>query len=175
VGIVLDLGRSVVSRGVRDQLKWPMGSLMAGWDSPIRDAKQVRLHLNNSMTMEEIANYWRAKRIIEEEHLLSAFKSAARIKAQTFTTEDYKRFEDSLAEDEKPQMKNTSDADQETRIGIKDWWTKSSYAYLNQPPLTTIEPRKPKYKYTTQFDIARLGKTRNDSETGFNANPLIVF
>nr|ABK24034.1 unknown [Picea sitchensis] len=152
-----------------------MGSLMAGWDSPIRDAKQVRLHFNNSMTREEIANYWRAKRIIEEEHLLSAFKSAARIKARTFTAEDYKRFEDSLAEDEKPQMKNTSYKDEETRIGIKDWWTKSNYAYLNQPPLTTIEPAKPKYKYTAQFDIAYLVKARNDSETGFNANPLRVF
>lgn len=154
-----------------------MGSLMAGWDSPILEAKQVRIHLNNSMTKEEIANYWREKRIIEEEHLLSAFKSAARIKARTFTAEDYKRFEDSLAEDEKPQMKNTGETDEETRIGIKDWWTKSNYAYLNQPPLTaTMEvPAKPKYKYTAQFDIARLGKARNDSETGFNANPLIVF
>lgn len=152
-----------------------MGSLMAGWDSPMLDAKQVRLHLNNSMTKEEIANYWREKRIIEEEHLLSAFKSAARIKARIFTAEDYKRFEDSLAEDEKTQMKSTGETDEEKRIGIKDWWTKSNYAYLNQPPLTTVEPAKPKCKYTAQFDIARLGKARNDSETGFNANPLTVF
>lgn len=106
---------------------------------------------------------------------MSAFKSAARIKARTFTAEDYKRFEDSLADDEKLRMKNTSDTAEETRIGVKDWWTKSNYAYLNQPPLTTMEPAKPKYNYTAQFDIARLGKARNDSETGFNANPLRVF
>ncbi|OIW11061.1 hypothetical protein TanjilG_22868 [Lupinus angustifolius] len=32
--------------------------------------------------------------------------------------------------------------DNEIRIGIKDWWTKSNYAYLNQPALDSTEPPK---------------------------------
>uniref|UniRef100_A0A3Q7F8Q7 Uncharacterized protein n=2 Tax=Solanum subgen. Lycopersicon TaxID=49274 RepID=A0A3Q7F8Q7_SOLLC len=27
----------------------------------------------------------------------------------------------------------------EKRVGIKDWWTKSKYAYLNQPALKSME------------------------------------
>ncbi|KAJ4714120.1 Big [Melia azedarach] len=34
-----------------------------------------------SITKQEIANFWRQKRIDEEEHLLAAIKAAARIRA----------------------------------------------------------------------------------------------
>ncbi|KAF1873478.1 hypothetical protein Lal_00027516 [Lupinus albus] len=32
--------------------------------------------------------------------------------------------------------------DKEICVGIKDWWTKSNYAYLNQPALDSMEPPK---------------------------------
>ncbi|KVI06551.1 hypothetical protein Ccrd_015103 [Cynara cardunculus var. scolymus] len=41
-----------------------MGSLMAGWDSPIHGFKAER---NRSLTKEEIAAFWRLKKIEEEE------------------------------------------------------------------------------------------------------------
>lgn len=30
----------------------------------------------------------------------------------------------------------------EIRVGIKDWWTKSKYAYLNQPAIKSMDPSK---------------------------------
>eukprot|EP01018_Ginkgo_biloba_P029814 Gb_16039 [translate_table: standard] len=151
-----------------------MGSLMAGWDSHI-DAKQGLPTKNASLTKEEINSYWRTKRIIEEEHLLAAFKAAARIQAQRFTAEDYRRFEESLVEEDKPEkLKKLSD-DEETRIGIKDWWTRSNHAYLNQPPVKSMAEEKPKNKYVAQFHIANLVKNKHNSEASMTGNTLKVF
>lgn len=40
-----------------------------------------------SVTNQEIARFWRQKRIDEEDHLLSAIKAAARIRAQKLTVQ----------------------------------------------------------------------------------------
>ncbi|EOX90749.1 Translocon at inner membrane of chloroplasts 21, putative isoform 2, partial [Theobroma cacao] len=92
----------------------------------------------DSVTNQEIARFWRQKRVEEEDHLLAAIKAAARIRARNLPEEDYKRFEESLNdEDNNPKEKitaptNNSEGDEknnEIRVGIKDWWTKSKYAY----------------------------------------------
>ncbi|KAL6955830.1 hypothetical protein U1Q18_049833, partial [Sarracenia purpurea var. burkii] len=46
-----------------------MGSLMAGWDSPVYDPRTVGSERNKSLTKEEIEAYWRSKKKAEEEHL----------------------------------------------------------------------------------------------------------
>ncbi|EEF31745.1 uncharacterized protein LOC8267702 [Ricinus communis] len=104
-----------------------------------------------SVTNQEIAKFWRKKRTEEEGHLLAAIKAAARIRARNLTEEDYRQFEDSLKDDDddtkdsKLDKKsnatlNKDEENKEVRIGIKDWWTKSKYAYLNQPALETMDP-----------------------------------
>ncbi|GLJ17771.1 hypothetical protein SUGI_0310200 [Cryptomeria japonica] len=146
-----------------------MGSLMAGWD-----AKRVFIQKNVSMTKEEVENYWRNKRVIEEEHLIAALKAAARIKTQNLTDEDYRRFEDSLAEEENTEKMKKKEFHGEERIGIKDWWTKSNYAYLNQPPVKSVE-EKPKSSYIAQFHIANVGKSNNAERSPFSGNAVRVF
>ncbi|CAF2157381.1 unnamed protein product [Brassica napus] len=49
--------------------------------------------------------------------------------------EDYKRFEESL---------DMEDPETEVHEGIKDWWMKSKYAYLNQPALGSADSLKRK-------------------------------
>ncbi|MCL7038319.1 hypothetical protein MKW94_007951 [Papaver nudicaule] len=104
-----------------------------------------------SATNEEIARFWRQKKIKEEDHFLAAIKAAARIRARNMDEEDYRKFEESLNEDEhdeenKMKEENNKMEDnsmnKEIRVGIKDWWTKSKYAYLNQP--TEESMKKPK-------------------------------
>ncbi|PIA35489.1 hypothetical protein AQUCO_03500093v1 [Aquilegia coerulea] len=97
-----------------------------------------------SVTNVEIAKFWRKKKMDEEDHLLAAIKAAARVRARNFTEEEYKQFEESLAEENKEgksnkdaKNKNKDENNKEIRIGIKDWWTKSKYAYLNQPAIET--------------------------------------
>lgn len=100
-----------------------------------------------SLTKQEIAKYWKQKRKTEEEHFLDAIKAAARIRARNLSAEDYRHFVYSLKVDEddmESEMvpKNISEISEnmkEKRVGIKDWWTKSKYAYLNQPALKSME------------------------------------
>ncbi|GFY88056.1 hypothetical protein Acr_05g0016950 [Actinidia rufa] len=107
-----------------------------------------------SVTNQEIAKFWRQKRIEEEDHLLAAIKAAARIRADKLTEDDYRQFKESLNEDQdiKPNggsatttTTNCSITDEnikELRLGIKDWWTKSKYAYLNQPVIDSMDTPK---------------------------------
>ncbi|KAL1207181.1 hypothetical protein V5N11_036347 [Cardamine amara subsp. amara] len=89
----------------------------------------------DSITNKQIKKFWRQKQIIEEEHLFAAIKAAARVRARNLSQEDYKRFEESLDMD---------DLETEDHQGLKDWWTKSKYAYLNQPALGSADSLKRK-------------------------------
>ncbi|CAI8588536.1 unnamed protein product [Vicia faba] len=95
-----------------------------------------------SVTKREIAKFWRQKRIVEEDHLLAAIKAAARLRARNLTEQEYLSFELSLKCDHDEDEVNKVDEDKEVRVGIKDWWTKSKYAYLNQPALASMDPPK---------------------------------
>ncbi|XP_065856296.1 uncharacterized protein [Euphorbia lathyris] len=77
-----------------------------------------------SVTNQEIAKFWRKKRIAEEDHLLAAIKAAARLRARNLTEEDYKNFEESLKDDNVKSTDTTTDeCNKEVRVGIKDWIT----------------------------------------------------
>ncbi|KAK6939476.1 hypothetical protein RJ641_029007, partial [Dillenia turbinata] len=52
-----------------------MGSLMAGWDSPVLDPKLVKFQRNWSLTKGEIKAYWKSKKETEEEHLRDIYGS----------------------------------------------------------------------------------------------------
>ncbi|KAK3224407.1 hypothetical protein Dsin_011432 [Dipteronia sinensis] len=106
-----------------------------------------------SVTNQEIARFWRQKRIDEEDHLLAAIKAAARIRARNLSEEDYKYFEESLENiDDDVEKNNNTEQDNlnnEVRVGIKDWWTKGKYAYLNQPAINSMDtPKKRTSTYT---------------------------
>ncbi|KAH9624280.1 hypothetical protein KSS87_004138 [Heliosperma pusillum] len=111
--------------------------------------------MGGSYTRREIERFWRKKRLVEEEHLLAAIKAAARLRATHLSKEDYRRFLESLEEieimedDVSGNKKETKyyGNNQEIRVGIKDWWTKSKYAYLNEPAVGTMKPnRRSNYK-----------------------------
>ncbi|WOK98803.1 hypothetical protein Cni_G07515 [Canna indica] len=102
-----------------------------------------------SVTRDEIDLYWRMRRMVEEDHLLAAQKAAARIRAKTLKEDDYQRFEDSVKEmlnsttsdegtKEGKVEAHTSDDSIELWVGIKNWWTRSKFAYLNQPVIKSM-------------------------------------
>ena len=49
----------------------------------------VKKSFTESVTNQEIAKFWRQKRIEEEDHLLAAIKAAARIRAQNLSVRSY--------------------------------------------------------------------------------------
>ncbi|XP_010548242.1 PREDICTED: uncharacterized protein LOC104819731 [Tarenaya hassleriana] len=89
----------------------------------------VRKIGGESITNKQIKKFWRQKQITEEDHLFAAIKAAARVRARKLSEEEYKCFEESL------DLNELEIRDDELHVGIKDWWTKSKYAYLNQPAL----------------------------------------
>ncbi|ONK72667.1 uncharacterized protein A4U43_C04F21830 [Asparagus officinalis] len=108
------------------------GSIVEAPKLAVRRRKAVR-----SVTREEIERYWRVKRMEEEEHLLAALKAAARIRARALSEEDYRRFEESLRDMiKKANEEKDGQNHKDLQVGIKDWWTKSRYAYLNQPAIS---------------------------------------
>jgi hypothetical protein len=79
----------------------------------------------DSITNKQIKKFWRQKQIIEEDHLYSAIKAAARVRARNLSDEDYKRFEESL---------DMEDLETEDHQGLKDWSLFTSHQY-NLAPL----------------------------------------
>ncbi|KAG8660050.1 uncharacterized protein LOC110608522 [Manihot esculenta] len=106
----------------------------------------VRKTAPESVTNQEIAKFWRQKHLKEEDHLLAAIKAAARLRARNLTEEDYKQFEESLKDENGCKdgilVSAKDENKKEVRVGIKDWWTKSKYAYLNQPAIESMDPAK---------------------------------
>ncbi|XP_039138534.1 uncharacterized protein LOC120275878 [Dioscorea cayenensis subsp. rotundata] len=132
------------------------------------------LLMKKSITLHQIHEFWQRKRLEEEEHLVAAQKSAARIRARSLTEREYKMFEERLMrstfgdEDEKEEDAD-ADADHYKDLPpvIKDWWTKSKYAYLNQPAIKYMEknalPRRTTSGYTPQ-DICCYFSTKKHQQ-----------
>ncbi|XP_071712606.1 uncharacterized protein [Rutidosis leptorrhynchoides] len=111
---------------------------MAGWDSPISDHKSGR---NKSLTKEEIANFWRLKKIEEEElfFLKASYRHSKKDKTTVYDGSETLPL--SLQEEE-----NT-----EPLIKKHGWWISSKWAFLNEPPKSSW---KGSYNYVAQFHIA---------------------
>ncbi|KAL0325456.1 UNVERIFIED_CONTAM: hypothetical protein Sradi_5114900 [Sesamum radiatum] len=84
-----------------------------------------------SVTEQQIADYWRQRRMLEEDHLSASIKAAARIRARKLSENDYLQFEASLEDDENMENENENknnvkassrkDENEEIRVGVKDW------------------------------------------------------
>ncbi|KAG2573983.1 uncharacterized protein LOC120641426 isoform X4 [Panicum virgatum] len=110
-----------------------------------------------SITRAEIDEFWRRKEVEAEERRLAAEKEAARIMAKTLKMEDYALFEQMMREilegntgdGATASMVPAATGGTEARIiGIKHWWTRSTYAYLNAPALSMDEMGGSKHAIT---------------------------
>ncbi|KAL2459468.1 Uncharacterized protein Fot_54717 [Forsythia ovata] len=89
----------------------------------------ARERMLTSPTKQEIANYWEKKCVVEEDHLLAALMTAARIRAKKLLVkysaqeDDYKPFEESLKEDDhsKEIDKSTKTSGEEDEKKEKSW------------------------------------------------------
>ncbi|CAM0903373.1 unnamed protein product [Alopecurus aequalis] len=114
-----------------------------------------------SVTRKEIEGFWRRKETEEEERRFVAEKEGARTKAKTLKVEDYMLFEQMIREileegnegDKGSKMEKgiTKNRWTEARIGIKHWWKKSTYAYLNEPAVTTSVDENGRRKHAITY------------------------
>ncbi|CAL5015463.1 unnamed protein product [Urochloa decumbens] len=109
-----------------------------------------------SITRAEIDEFWRRKEVEAEERRLAAEKEAARIKAKMLKMEDYALFQQMIREileegnagDGATMVPSAADSTEARIIGIKHWWTRSAYAYLNAPALSKDENGRSKHAIT---------------------------
>ncbi|KAK7409965.1 hypothetical protein VNO78_00401 [Psophocarpus tetragonolobus] len=124
---------------------------MAGWDSLTLDPESATIERNRLLTKEEINAYWRANKETELEHFKAVSKLSETIKAR--------RQEDSENSQKLGTVALGMDVDEkslEELIKKNCWWTKSSWAFLNEPPV--MEPAS--NKYASQFHVANLGSSK---------------
>lgn len=125
-----------------------MGSLMAGWNSPVLNSKQAGIARSTSFTREEIEDFWNRKKNAEEEHRRAAADLAMELKAQQTETVDGNSTHHINSE----QLPSVEE-ELEKLNSFRDWWTKTNWAFLNEPAMKRMEAGN-LYKYTTQFHVA---------------------
>ncbi|TKY75162.1 hypothetical protein E2542_SST03928 [Spatholobus suberectus] len=144
-----------------------MGSLMAGWDSLTLDPQSATIERNRSLTKEEINAYWRAKKETESEHLRAISKLSQTIQARKH--EDSENSHESstvaLARIKESLRKDVDEQSLEQVIKKNCWWTKSSWAFLNEPPVIEAASNK----YASQFHVANLGSSKFNTGDGISA------
>ncbi|XP_030447123.1 uncharacterized protein LOC115670063 [Syzygium oleosum] len=126
-----------------------MGSLMAGWDSPVLDAKRVAYQRNRSFTKEEIEAYRRSEKVKAEEELHKAPSDGAR---EMVLEERARKYERSVSLPAELEAGTTW----ETLVNSKGWWTWSNWAFLNEPPVLERSTNS----YASQFHVANLHKSK---------------
>nr|XP_023883944.1 uncharacterized protein LOC111996221 [Quercus suber]POE71061.1 hypothetical protein CFP56_57095 [Quercus suber] len=147
-----------------------MGSLMAGWGSPYQDPKSVAYKRNLSLTKEEISSYWKAKnKEAEGEHRSDILSSPSGSSTQESTFGDSgKKFERSnsapLANRREGFMHMDTETSLEKIIKKNGWWTRSNWAFLNEPPLSEGASNT----YTSQFHVAGLNTSKSSTGEGIS-------
>ncbi|KAF7138228.1 hypothetical protein RHSIM_Rhsim07G0240700 [Rhododendron simsii] len=127
-----------------------MGSLMAGWNSPVRDPRTVKLERNKSLTKEGIEAYWRSRKKVGEEQ------------ARAISEVEMKRSQESIAKESERSLLSAKakegDLGMETQMSLEEflkktgWWSRTSSAFLNEPPVIAAD-QIPAYKYASQFHV----------------------
>ncbi|KAG2666704.1 hypothetical protein I3843_15G074400 [Carya illinoinensis] len=142
-----------------------MGSLMAGWDSRVQDPESVAYKRNRSFTREEIEAYWSAKKKAEEEHLRDiCIPSSDSIQERKFE-ESVKKFERSKSapvDNTRQQGFMETEKSLEKLIMKNGWWTRSSWAFLNEPPVFEAASNS----YASQFHIASSAASKSNAGDG---------
>ncbi|KAH8509458.1 hypothetical protein H0E87_011283 [Populus deltoides] len=144
-----------------------MGSLMAGWDSPVPDPRSMKYRRNRSLTRGEIDAYWRLKKRTEEDHLkaISGLSSNSQDGADEDHGIEFQRSSSLPAATTKERFMDmeTDQASLEQLIKKNGWWTSSNWAFLNEPPVL----ERSSNNRTPHFHVASLATSK--SNTGINA------
>ncbi|KAI3848864.1 hypothetical protein MKX03_034250 [Papaver bracteatum] len=158
-----------------------MGSLMGGWDSLVRDLKSgnfiskldrsfpswflliiffvaVTYQRNNSCTKEEIEAYWKSKEPVfeKENYTQRVIDQENTSKKQSGNVKKFQRFSSLPLIDRKGNILDVDETAIDKLIKTNNWWTRSNWAFLNEPPViaTTDHEGRAMYTYSSQYHVA---------------------
>lgn len=129
-----------------------MGSLLPGWSSSPSQTEKVMKRSSSSLTKEEVEKFWKSKRLLVQEHLDEANKDAA-MSPRT-------RLARAISEELEAQQRMAQPGGVSISLPeANSWWTKSRWAFLNDPPVIDVKQSK----YVPQFDVATLGQLQTET------------
>ncbi|XP_064937430.1 uncharacterized protein LOC135589043 [Musa acuminata AAA Group] len=132
-----------------------MGSLMAGWSSPFQDPNHVKVQRNRSLTRGEIDAFWKEKKSKEEYvGAVNGLVDSNQENINIGSSEMLQPSGDLPLRDRKQSILNSSSKSDADILKTNCWWTRSSYAFLNAIPVTSMEG--PSYKYASQYPASDL-------------------
>ncbi|BFI30228.1 hypothetical protein MPTK2_3g10200 [Marchantia polymorpha subsp. ruderalis] len=135
-----------------------MGSLMAGWQTNQSDSRQIVKRSTSSMTNSEVQRFWRSKESSVRRHI--RYVDSRQETADLEATDNNRSDSESSSPPTTPLSSSLPASYNGEKTG---WWTRSTSAFLNEPP--QVENKHSRYK--PQFDIfeicgsASLVKRRN--------------
>jgi hypothetical protein len=132
-----------------------MGSLMAGWSSNPLTAESVMVRSKSSLTKEEIEAFWRSRQKAMEEHLkdAAAQKLADHQQAESSNSGTGLAAAVPIPIQTAGSQVMVQELPKPSSIAASpDWWTRSNWAFLNDPPESHMNYAPG--KYTAQFDVA---------------------
>lgn len=149
---------------------------MAGWDSPVLgDDSIVRARRNRSLTMEEVDAFWKQRRKPEDGGEAASPFGSPGTESPFGSLEKARSLPSPLARGNKAKAGPSSPAALlvegfpgddgggagESPSKSRDWWTRSNWAFLNEPPQEEASGRD--QNYTPQFHVARIATGNNTS------------
>lgn len=120
---------------------------------------------NRSLTKEDIDTFWKSKKEIEDEHLKAITSLSKTIQPGKYEDSDnlhksktvpFVRIKESLG---------VGDTSLEHLMKKNAWWTKSNWAFLNEPPVIESATNK----YASQFHVAKGGSSKINPGDGISA------
>uniref|UniRef100_A0A453MBX7 Uncharacterized protein n=1 Tax=Aegilops tauschii subsp. strangulata TaxID=200361 RepID=A0A453MBX7_AEGTS len=124
-----------------------MGSLMAGWDSPVLgDDTKARVMRNRSLTKEEVEAFWRQRGKPARED--GGGETLAVDVTSLFASPGRPMEKSPLGSSQR----SRSPASSPVAAGHEEMWTRSNWAFLNEPPHE--ERPGTAHSYTPQFHVA---------------------
>nr|BAK06796.1 predicted protein [Hordeum vulgare subsp. vulgare] len=116
-----------------------MGSLMAGWSShALDDDHKVRFMRNRSLTKEEVEAYWRQHRKPAGEGTVNGGETIVASSPRPGSPRPTPRPSTLSHVRSSPPVMTTNSVDGHGEAAAspsasRDWWTRSSWAFLNEP------------------------------------------
>ncbi|XP_072955013.1 uncharacterized protein [Typha angustifolia] len=133
-----------------------MGSLVSGWSSHALDDRKdiVRSRRNSSLTNEEIDAFWKLQKKSELEEFELEEDSKSPKKSHLVRDISVIKKSASLRAQSEPSSPLASkEVDEISKLyKTGDWWTRSSWAFLNEPP-PADETADSAHKYAVQLDV----------------------
>ncbi|TYJ34991.1 hypothetical protein E1A91_A05G205800v1 [Gossypium mustelinum] len=142
-----------------------MGSLMAGWDSPVSASKSATIQRNRSLTKEEIEAYWKYKKKTEEDHLKAIYSPSDSSNQLDYGRSIMRSSSMPLPHTEQGFLHMDAETSLEDIVKKNGWWTRSNWAFLNEPSVLD----GPTNSYTSQFHIANLAASKLNKDRGISA------